>query len=448
MKNQIREFLKQGIVPTVESIETNKNEQTNIEILRSTQYEPHSIKIKEFHKANKLKYNVMKNFLMNRSELQNAVSISRAPQMTGKKSTIIGMIFELSKLPTGTLKLKLEDPSGEITAIISSKNQEVMEKAKYLVHDAVLGFIGSCSKDVFFVNDIFWPDIPQKQIPKTKEDVYVAFVSDTHVGSNVFLKEEFQQFITWLGGEGSDEKQKKLAQKVKYILMCGDVIDGVGVYPRQDNELLILDINEQYKALTNYLKQIPKDKQIIISPGTHEGTRLEDPKPKIPEDLAPDFYQMENLHLVTDPCFIRLHKNKEYPGISILMYHGDSFDYYINKVDALRMDGGYDKGTEIQKFLLKHRHLSPTYGGQEHLPTDDDALMLYQIPDVFLTGHIHKSDVSTYKGVILICSSCFQGKTAFQEKLGHHPDPGKVILLNLRTLKIKILDFNKTSKTI
>jgi len=34
MKNQIREFLKQGIVPTVESIETNKNEQTNIEILK------------------------------------------------------------------------------------------------------------------------------------------------------------------------------------------------------------------------------------------------------------------------------------------------------------------------------------------------------------------------------------------------------------------------------
>jgi len=433
--DKIKQMLEKGIVPTVDNI--NNSNKTSVDIVHAPEYIPHKVNVKEFHEANREKFTTMKNLLMNRSELQNAVSISRAPQMESKDVTVIGMVFEKTKFPTGTIRLELEDLSGKMVAIISKKNEELLKKAEFIAKDEVIGFIGGCSKGIFFINDIVWPDVPQKNLPTTNEDVYVAFLADIHVGSKVFLKEEFESFLNWLNDDND------ISKKVKYILMCGDVVDGVGIYPHQDKELEITDIYEQFKALAKYIKQIPKDKQIIISASDHDGVRIEDPRPRIPKHLAPDLYDVDNIHLVTNPSIIKLHKVDSYPGINVLMYHGDSFDYYINNVEALRLAGGYDKGSEVIKFFLQRRHLSPTYGGQEVLPMKPDPLVLHQIPDVVHTGHIHKSDIGTYKGTIMICSSCFQGRTSYQEKLGHHPDPGKVILLNLKNMKIKILDFNK-----
>ena len=447
MEDKVKELLRQGIVPTAENLgqvkEEVSNQETRVEITKEYNFVPHKITISEFTKANRVRYSAMKTFLMKRSELQNAVSIKRAPQMDDRNTTIIGMVFNIAKLPTGTIRLELEDPSGKIPAIISQKNEALMKKAEWITYDEVLGFIGGCSKGIFFVKDIILPDIPQKQIPQTEEDVYIVFSADMHIGSNMFKEKEFNNFILWLEGKYGDAKQKALAKKVKYVLFVGDVIDGVGVYPNQNRELVILDIYEQYKALTAYLKRIPKDKKIIIAPGTHEGIRLEEPKPRIPKEYIPELSEMENVVLVTDPAHVRLHRVGGYPGINVLMYHGDSFDYYIGTIDALRLAGGYDKGTEVIKYLLKRRSLSPSYGGQEVLPMNEDPLIIYQIPDVVHSGHLHKGDTSFYKGVALISSSCFQGKTAFQEKLGHHPDYGKVTLMNLKDTKISILDFNE-----
>jgi DNA polymerase II small subunit len=443
MKEKIKEMLEKGVLPTLEKVDHLLHKSSNVEIIQAPNYTPQKITIKDFHKADQQKYSVMKNFLMNRAELQGAVSISRAPQLQAKNTTIVAMVYDISKLPTGTLKMELEDPSGTIIAIISSKNEELIKKASFVTKDEVLGFIGGCAKGVFFVNEIVWPDIPQKQIPTADEDVYVAFLADTHIGSNVFLKEEFERFIAWLNGKVDGTKHKEIVNKIRYVLFCGDVVDGVGIYPQQDRELVVSDIHEQYDMFINYIKQIPKHMQVVICPGTHEGVRLEEPKPKLPKELAGELYDLDNVTLVTDPAVIRLHRSNKYSGITVLMYHGDSFDYYINEIEPLRLLGGYDKGSEVHKYLLQRRCLSPTYGGQELLPMKENPLILYQIPDVLFTGHIHKSDLGTYKGVLCVCASCFQGKTAFQEKLGHHPDPGKVILLNLRNLKFTVLDFNK-----
>jgi len=431
---KVKKLLAEGFLPIVESFKTQASE-TNIEIIHEPRFEPHKINITDFYKANRSKYTIMKNFLMNRSELQNTTAISRAIQSTERNLAVIGMVYSISKLPTGTLKLEIEDFSGKLNVIISKKKEDLLKKAQFITEDEVLGFIGGCSKSTFFADDIIWPDIPQKQIKTTQEDIYIAFLADTHVGSNMFLEKEFTELIKWFN---SDDE---VAKKTKYVLFAGDVVDGVGVYPQQDKELHVLDIYEQYKLLASYLEQIPKDKQIIICPGTHDGIRIEDPKPRITKELAPDLYDMENVHFVTNPATVRLHRVGDYSGLTVLMYHGDSFDYYINEVEALRLAGGYDKGALVQKFFLQRRTLSPTYGGQELLPMNEDALTIFQVPDVLHTGHIHKIDVGSYKGVLLICSSCFQARTSYQEKLGHHPDPGKLTLLNLKDLKIKIINF-------
>jgi DNA polymerase II small subunit/DNA polymerase delta subunit B len=59
-----------------------------------------------------------------------------------------------------------------------------------------------------------------------------------------------------------------------------------------------------------------------------------------------------------------------------------------------------------------------------------------------LTGDLHKTDISSYNGVLLFASSCWQSMTAFEEKVGNKPDPCKVPMLNLKTREIKILDFS------
>ena len=124
------------------------------------------------------------------------------------------------------------------------------------------------------------------------------------------------------------------------------------------------------------------------------------------------------------------------------MYHGYSFDYYIANVDDIRNQGGYDRADLVMKFLLQRRHLAPTHTSTLYIPEiREDPLVIGSIPDFFVTGHVHKCSVSNYKNITLISGSCFQTKTPFQEKVGHHPEPGKIPIVNLKTREIKILKF-------
>ena len=64
-------------------------------------------------------------------------------------------------------------------------------------------------------------------------------------------------------------------------------------------------------------------------------------------------------------------------------------------------------------------------------------------PDMVLSGHIHKSVTANYRNTTLICGSCWQGKTIFQEKVGHNPGPSRVPIVNLQTRDVKILKFGQ-----
>jgi len=116
----------------------------------------------------------------------------------------------------------------------------------------------------------------------------------------------------------------------------------------------------------------------------------------------------------------------------------------VANVDSIRGKGGYDRADLIMKFLLKRRHLAPTHTSTLFVPyTDVDPLFIDIVPDFFVTGHIHKSTVSKYRNVTLISGSCWQSKTDFQEKVGHHPEPCRVPIVNLQTREAKILKFGK-----
>jgi DNA polymerase II small subunit len=124
------------------------------------------------------------------------------------------------------------------------------------------------------------------------------------------------------------------------------------------------------------------------------------------------------------------------------MYHGASFHYYIANIDSLRYSDTYNAPHNVLHYLLQKRHLAPTHSSTVYMPDpNEDPLVIDRIPDIFVCGDMHRSDISQYNNIITINCSCWQAKTDFQEKIGNNPDPAKVPLLNLKTREIKILKF-------
>ncbi|MCL6500647.1 MAG: hypothetical protein K6T16_01280 [Candidatus Pacearchaeota archaeon] len=176
--------------------------------------------------------------------------------------------------------------------------------------------------------------------------------------------------------------------------------------------------------------------------GKHDAVRLIEPQPKIPKEVAPELYEIKNLVLTTNPSIVKIGQSKDFPGFNVLMYHGDSYDHYADVVDPLRFSNAKNRPDLIMHFLLKKRHLAPSHTSTTYYPGEKDYLVVRTVPDIFVSGHIHKSAISSYNNILTISCSCWQSKTAYQEKFGHEPDPCKVPLLNLKTGKINMLDFN------
>ena len=109
--------------------------------------------------------------------------------------------------------------------------------------------------------------------------------------------------------------------------------------------------------------------------------------------------------------------------------------------------GGQARSDLIMKYVLQRRHLAPTHKSTLYLPdAHKDSLVIDKIPDIFATGHIHRVAAASYRNITLLNCSCWLEKTEYQEKLGIEPDPGRALLVNLQTRKVKILKFYDEKK--
>ncbi len=448
----IEKLIASGELPTPEKINaalaseecaktpaTTSANPANVEVLPFIEVNSKKYDVKDFVTHMRNRYSFYKDIMSVRPELSAATSISRL-QEGDKNTTIIAAIHTIKRLPTGTLKLKLEDLTGQIDAIISIKKVAEL-KVNNITPDEVLGFKGAVGKDIFFIDELVWPDIPHKVSTRTPDEVYVACAPDLHVGSKMFLENDFKKFIKWLRGEYGSPKQRELGKKTKYVIVCGDIVDGVGIYPGQDKEQSIKDIFQQYELAAKLLSDIPLDRHIIISPGNHDAMRICEPQHPLYKDFAAAMYKLPNAIMVPNPVYVRLHKSDTCKGVDILVYHGYSFDFFIDSVESLRLAGGYDAADKVWEFLLKRRHLAPTYGATLALPAEQDPLLIKHIPDIVMSGHIHKAKIGKYRGVLIISGGCWQSTTAFQQRMGHNPDPRVVPIVNLQTGKTKILRF-------
>jgi len=373
--------------------------------------------------------------LRQRMDSRDAGSIKDAFRAASRSRVkILCMVTEKRGSKYGTF-LRVEDlESSAVVLIPRNRSQELLEKAKALLPDQVvcLNLLKS-RKNLLVVEELFFPDIPQKKPHKAREAVHVALISDLHVGSKEFMREEFNRFVLWLNGKFGDKSLRNIASLIKYVIVAGDIVDGVGIYPNQIKELTVRDVFNQYKLAAKFLEQIPDYIELIVIPGNHDASRKALPQPALPEEYAEPLFEARNLLSLGNPSVINIH------GIEFLLYHGRSLDDVLATAENM----SFHSPEKAMRLLLRGRHLAPTYGQRTLIaPEKRDFLVIERIPDVLHAGHVHVMKYEFYRGTLMVNSGAWQRQTNYQKKLGLKPTPGIIPIVNLQTLNVFPIDFN------
>jgi DNA polymerase II small subunit len=295
--------------------------------------------------------------------------------------------------------------------------------------DDVVGVLGRLKsdrgkRDTFIVENIYFPPLQQheKNSAPVDQAVSVAFLSDVHLGSKTFLDAQWHKMVEWFNTD-------PLARTIRYFVISGDGVDGVGIYPNQEKELAIPDLFNQYGGLAKLLEPLPDWVDVMLLPGNHDAVRPAEPQPALDPELQQDY---NNTTFVGNPCDFSLH------GVRILSYHGKSIDDFVSKMRNV----SYDRPEAAMRAMIDRRHLAPSWGAKTPLsPEPEDNLVIRTIPDIFVTGHVHGHHVSDYKGVKLIHSSTWQDQTGYQRTLGFQPRPAILTVVNLHTHETASIPF-------
>lgn len=373
------------------------------------------------------RYEKLRKIISTSASMRGSIDIKTAKKTPGEIK-IVGMISSVSVTRNGHKRLTVEDLEDSVDVILMKGRKSFDE---VLLEDEVVGIVGSVSsgsgKKVVFANEIVRPDIPFRVIDETSaEPCYVASLSDIHVGSKTFRKDEFRRMISWIKSSSEDSKQ------LKYLILSGDVVDGIGVYPGQENDLEVLNPAEQYGLLAELISDIPRDVQIFVMPGNHDVVRLPEPQPKFPDMISSMF--PDNVVMLPNPYTLNIEKR------SVLIYHGMS----LNDMVELIPGANFETIGKAVEELLRRRHLAPKYGGKTPLvPSATDRHVIEDVPDIFITGHVHSHAVGNYRGVRYVNSSTWQSQTDYQKMMNFSPNPSMLTLFDLNSRGILIRDFKK-----
>ena len=340
----------------------------------------------------------------------------------GQRVKIAGLLSTRTNRRT-SVDLTLDDLGGTLKVVC--QDEGVMKSAMEAPLDCMVVVDASRSRTgQLFANSLALPDIPDRKPTGTSHRVYAALISDLHIGSRMFLAEDFQRFVQWLNGKLGDGD---VVGRIKYLVIAGDLVDGVGVYPGQESQLSEFDPKKQFAAAAKFLEQVPSRIQIIVSPGNHDPVRQALPQPAVSPDMAELLYRMENVRWVGDPAYVKLH------GVTFLIYHGRSLDDVI----ATTPDLSYGKPATAMKLLLKSRHLAPTYGKRTALsPELRDYLVVDPVPEVLHCGHVHTYDELMYRGTLVVNSGTWQAQTMLQSNMGLEPTPSVIPIVDLSSLSV------------
>jgi DNA polymerase II small subunit len=381
------------------------------------------------------RFKQLERLLRQRMDVKSATSVIDAVKaQPNARLKIIGMVTERRESKQRTF-LTVEDMKASTTILVpQNASLDLQKKTRNLLLDQVICVcVLKTRSGLLIAEDIILPDVAQRPQHRAPIPVYAVLTSDMHVGSKLFTRDAFNRFILWLNGRYGDDRMRNIASHVKYVLIAGDVVDGIGVYPNQAKELAIRDVNRQYRLAARYIEHIPDYVEVIITPGNHDAPRKALPQPPIADAFLETLTESRRVHSLGNPCLLGLH------GVEVLMYHGRSLDDVISTVPEMN----HSHPEKAMRLLLQARHLAPLYGGKTPLsPECKDSLVIERVPDVFHAGHVHALEYASYRGVLTLNSGCWQEQTDYMAKNGFSPTPAKVPVVNLQTLEVTVIPFD------
>ncbi len=430
------EKTKENFIPKAEEITADCR---ILEELNVTNQSCSEGKVKDFIEFFRDKFNSIESMLKERGMMNKPL---KRLKTTGKNEEVelICMVAEKWKTKNGHIAFKLEDLEAECIGIALKNDEKMMKESERILLDNVIGVKGiKGNESMVIIKEIILPEIPIGNFKGGKRDLVMACISDMHVGSKLFLEEEFEKFVSWLKGNAENEKEKELIGRIKYLCVLGDNVDGIGVYPNQFDELSIKDIKKQYEKFVELIKKIPDYIEVFIIPGQHDGVRFADPQPAIPKEFAGELYEKKNFHFLSSPGWA------EIEGLKVLFYHGPSLHDLYSSVSFL----SYSNPAKAIEELIKKRDLMPVYGlKRPYVPEKRNYMVIKEIPDIYLGGDMHRNSIRMYRGTRIINCATFQEKTEFQVQQGHVPTPGVVVLLELKTGKVFEKNFYKEKEEL
>lgn len=373
------------------------------------------------------RYSKLLKIILQRSQAKKLSPIASVKSGKVKEEVFVAGLLMDRKIERDATKLVVDDPTGSLKMLVF--NKELQETANSLLMDQfVMLTITPGKNGSFIVKDLVQPDVPDHVTNRSKTETYAVLISDLHVGSKYFMEKEFTEFVEWLSNPDP------VARKVRFVLVGGDIIDGIGIFPNQDEELLLVDVNEQMLKAAQLLDKIPKHIKVFIIPGNHDPGRRALPQPAIPEKHNLGLWNRENFFMLGNPSMVELN------GVKILMFHGQSLDDVVGTTPGL----SYSQPAKAMRVLLKARHLSPIYGKRTPIaPELEDVMVIDDVPDIFHSGHIHVVDLDMYKGTLIVNSGAWQTQTGYQASVGINPTPGIAVIVNLASLKVFTKDFTE-----
>ena len=434
IKDVVREKTKQKVFLINEEdfeiylgIKDDENHQVEFEILSDPTDKITSAEgVEGYGKLFASRFNKLKQIMSDRPESKKVREIASIKSITKIDDELFvwGLVTD-RKSDRNITKITLEDPTGSMEVVAFEGN--LKDTADTLLMDQFVMFrIIPAKNGGFFAKEIFLPDIPEHTTNRSKTETYAVFLSDLHVGSKYFMEQELQDLIGWISSADP------IARKIRFIVIGGDLIEGVGVFPNQEKTLNQFTTEAQLKKSFEVLDKIPKHIKVFLISGNHDAGRKALPQPAIPKMYNSELWDRENFFMLGNPSMVSLN------GVKVLMYHGQSID------DVVRTTPGvsYDKPAAVMRHFLKARHLSPIYGSRTPIaPETEDMMVIDDVPDIFHSGHVHFVGLDMYKGVLIVNSGAWQRQTDFQESVGITPTPGMAILVNLQTMKVFQKDF-------
>ncbi|TXT66158.1 MAG: DNA polymerase II small subunit [Promethearchaeota archaeon] len=394
----------------------------------------------DFYNMTLDKFKKLKKLMRKRPETNSATNINTVKKFSeNKEVSIIGLVKNIRRTKNEHYFFELEDLTGSVNVLVrnDSEKRDLLNIIKNTIEDQMLYVAGTYNKGkedkegIIFANVVSKIDIPMEFKPKTSaEPLSVALLSDMHIGSAEFEEPLWNRFLEFLNGNLGNKQQRSIAGKIKYLIINGDLVDGVGVYPNQQEDLIIPDIYDQFKKAAELFSAVPEYIKIILSSGNHEPVRNAIPRPAVPKKYCNELINL-GVKVVGNPCMVETH------NITSLVFHGDSLLDLNLSIPGL----SNDKPAATMKELLICRHLAPSFGNKTQIaPTEKDWLIINEVPNIFHTGHLHINGFGIYRGVRLVNSGCFQAQTDFMKSLGISPTPGEVPIIELDTLKNIHLD--------